>query len=203
MEQGLGPHCTSVCTHDDCTKYELLRTSYLDDICKVRFGLGTCSPGCRYFGLPSALPAGLEQPRKLFLRFHFIKTLKPSHCQSALHLRPIIAKSISNSPSRLSSPPSTDRATDHRLGFVDHHPHIYNYSTVIMPGPTASYSISIPASPPPPSNLTSYSRFIHEHTKRQMESFGAVMSPGSGGSSVGSTSSTSLSNGVSHHEYHS
>ncbi|KAM4056029.1 hypothetical protein HRG_014757 [Hirsutella rhossiliensis] len=72
-----------------------------------------------------------------------------------------------------------------------------------MPGPTASYPISVPVSPPP-QNLTSYSRFIHAHTKRQMESFGAVTSPGAGRSSVGSASSAaSLTNGVAHTDYQS
>lgn len=41
-----------------------------------------------------------------------------------------------------------------------------------MPGPADSYSMNIPASPPPPSDLSSYSRFIHDHTKRQMEAQG-------------------------------
>jgi len=40
-----------------------------------------------------------------------------------------------------------------------------------MPG--ADYSMSIPSSPPAPSDITSYSRFMHDHTKRQMEAQGA------------------------------
>ncbi|KAH7166198.1 hypothetical protein EDB81DRAFT_781713 [Dactylonectria macrodidyma] len=42
-----------------------------------------------------------------------------------------------------------------------------------MPARQEAYSISIPISAPPPQNLSSYSRFMHDHTKRQMQAFGA------------------------------
>ncbi|KAH8891318.1 hypothetical protein GQ53DRAFT_648971 [Thozetella sp. PMI_491] len=32
-----------------------------------------------------------------------------------------------------------------------------------------AYSISIPISPPPPSDLGTYARTMHQHTKKQME----------------------------------
>ncbi|KAL6402556.1 hypothetical protein AUP68_15038 [Ilyonectria robusta] len=46
-----------------------------------------------------------------------------------------------------------------------------------MPARQEAYSVSIPMSVPPPQNLSSYSRFMHDHTKRQMQAFGA--NPGS------------------------
>ncbi|KAK7409687.1 hypothetical protein QQX98_008130 [Neonectria punicea] len=42
-----------------------------------------------------------------------------------------------------------------------------------MPARQEAYSISIPSSSPPPQNLSSYSRFMRDHTKRQMQAFGA------------------------------
>jgi hypothetical protein len=32
-----------------------------------------------------------------------------------------------------------------------------------------AYSVSMPLSPPPPADLGSYARTMHQHTKRQME----------------------------------
>ena len=73
-----------------------------------------------------------------------------------------------------------------------------------MPG--ADYSISIPSSPPPPSDLSSYSRFMHDHTKRQMEAQGAFSPERHSTSSnrKGTASgSSSMTNGTSPSEYHS
>lgn len=42
-----------------------------------------------------------------------------------------------------------------------------------MPARQTFYPGSIPSTAPPPQDLSSYSRFIHEHTKRQMRAFGA------------------------------
>lgn len=41
-----------------------------------------------------------------------------------------------------------------------------------MPARQDSYSVSIPVSPPPPSDINSYQRFMHQHTKKQMEAAG-------------------------------
>ncbi|UNI19111.1 hypothetical protein JDV02_005327 [Purpureocillium takamizusanense] len=72
-----------------------------------------------------------------------------------------------------------------------------------MPGQTDSYPISIPDSPPPPQSISTYSRFMHDHTKRQMESFGAIApAGGSRGSTSSSSVSSSLTNGVGSSEYH-
>ncbi|PFH60510.1 hypothetical protein XA68_10824 [Ophiocordyceps unilateralis] len=71
-----------------------------------------------------------------------------------------------------------------------------------MPGPAGSYSVSIPISPPPPQSLSTYSRFMHDHTKRQMESFGAVNSPASSHHSSRSSNAGSLANGVGPSGYH-
>ncbi|KAG5978764.1 hypothetical protein E4U55_005967 [Claviceps digitariae] len=70
-----------------------------------------------------------------------------------------------------------------------------------MPPAQDSYTISMPSSPPPPRSLTSYSQFIHEHTKRQMEANGSL----SARSSTSSTTSTSspLTNGAMSGDYHS
>ncbi|KAF6802358.1 hypothetical protein CMUS01_15379, partial [Colletotrichum musicola] len=38
-----------------------------------------------------------------------------------------------------------------------------------MPARQDAYSVSIPVSPPPPSDLSTYMRSMHQHTKRQME----------------------------------
>ncbi|KAM5342668.1 hypothetical protein ACJ41O_013634 [Fusarium nematophilum] len=43
-----------------------------------------------------------------------------------------------------------------------------------MPARSDAYSVTMPLSPPPPQNLSSYSRFMHAHTKRQMEASGAL-----------------------------
>ncbi|KAH6606363.1 hypothetical protein Trco_005516 [Trichoderma cornu-damae] len=48
-----------------------------------------------------------------------------------------------------------------------------------MPGRQDAYTVSIPTSPPPPQSISSYSRFIHDHTKRQMQAFGATSSSSS------------------------
>ncbi|KAG5927237.1 hypothetical protein E4U42_002432 [Claviceps africana] len=56
-----------------------------------------------------------------------------------------------------------------------------------MPPAQDSYSMAMPSSPPPPQSLTSYSQFIHEHTKRQMEANGSL----SARSSTSSTTSSS------------
>ncbi|KAG5999114.1 hypothetical protein E4U54_002062 [Claviceps lovelessii] len=57
-----------------------------------------------------------------------------------------------------------------------------------------SYPMAVSSSPPPPRSLTSYSQFIHDHTKRQMEANGSLPAR----SSTSSTTSTSsaLSNGA-------
>ncbi|RDA86521.1 hypothetical protein CP532_1915 [Ophiocordyceps camponoti-leonardi (nom. inval.)] len=66
-----------------------------------------------------------------------------------------------------------------------------------MPGTAGFYPVSLPSSPPPPQSLTTYSRFMHDHTKRQMESFGAIRSPSSShSSSHASNSARSLANGA-------
>ncbi|AEO56265.1 hypothetical protein MYCTH_2300995 [Thermothelomyces thermophilus ATCC 42464] len=56
-----------------------------------------------------------------------------------------------------------------------------------------TYSTSMPLSPPPPSDLGSYSRFMHQHTKRQMESIS--QSPPTA-SQHGQSSPTGLPDGV-------
>ncbi|KAI1310093.1 hypothetical protein F5Y03DRAFT_49543 [Xylaria venustula] len=76
-----------------------------------------------------------------------------------------------------------------------------------------AYTISMPANMSPPHDLTSYSRSMHSHTKRQMEAANMsssrrrsspsqnspVSSMPNGTSSSASSSSRTL-NG--HHEYH-
>lgn len=61
--------------------------------------------------------------------------------------------------------------------------------------------MSIPVSPPAPQDISTYSRFIHDHTKRQMEAFGGSPPPRSSTSSVGSRHKGA--NGTSPTEYHS
>ncbi|KAI9158759.1 hypothetical protein HJFPF1_06757 [Paramyrothecium foliicola] len=62
-----------------------------------------------------------------------------------------------------------------------------------MPTRQDNYSMHIPVSARPPQNLSSYTRFIHDHTKRQMEAFGAMSpEPSSGRRST----SSSMTNGV-------
>merc|ERR1712000_387688 len=39
-----------------------------------------------------------------------------------------------------------------------------------------TYSMNIPTSNSPPTDISSYSRFMHEHTKRQMQAQGALPS---------------------------
>ncbi|KAH0493790.1 hypothetical protein TgHK011_000441 [Trichoderma gracile] len=65
----------------------------------------------------------------------------------------------------------------------------------MMPSSQDAFNVSIPQSPPPPQSISSYSRFIHDHTKRQMQAFGGLSSSNSGSrnrSSVG----TSMTNGT-------
>ncbi|KAK4251018.1 hypothetical protein C7999DRAFT_37909 [Corynascus novoguineensis] len=57
-----------------------------------------------------------------------------------------------------------------------------------------AYSASMPLSPPPPSDLGSYSRSMHQHTKRQMESI-SQSPPRS--SQHGQSAPTGLPDGVS------
>ncbi|PNP48353.1 hypothetical protein TGAMA5MH_00637 [Trichoderma gamsii] len=65
----------------------------------------------------------------------------------------------------------------------------------MMPGRQDSYTLSLPA-PSPPQSISSYSRFIHDHTKRQMQAFGALSSSGSSTSSRSSVGATSMTNGA-------
>ncbi|KAL7949151.1 hypothetical protein V8C42DRAFT_313463 [Trichoderma barbatum] len=65
----------------------------------------------------------------------------------------------------------------------------------MMPGRQDAYTVSIPTSPPPPQSISSYSRFIHDHTKRQMQAFGAL-SPTISGSSNRTSVDTSMTNGT-------
>ncbi|KAK4157619.1 hypothetical protein C8A00DRAFT_40045 [Chaetomidium leptoderma] len=39
-----------------------------------------------------------------------------------------------------------------------------------MSASQGTYSVAMPISPPPPSDLGTYARSMHQHTKRQMES---------------------------------
>ncbi|KAG9255250.1 uncharacterized protein F5Z01DRAFT_673202 [Emericellopsis atlantica] len=39
-----------------------------------------------------------------------------------------------------------------------------------------TFAMNIPSSTSPPTDISSYSRFMHEHTKRQMEAQGALPS---------------------------
>ncbi|KAI3323174.1 hypothetical protein HD806DRAFT_498292 [Xylariaceae sp. AK1471] len=82
--------------------------------------------------------------------------------------------------------------------------------------PRSTYTISMPANMSPPNDLTSYSRSMHMHTKRQMEAANmsssrrsghsqhSPMSTMSNGTSLSSSSSNSSSRAMngSHHEYH-
>lgn len=70
-----------------------------------------------------------------------------------------------------------------------------------MPAPAGSFSMALPGSPPPPQSLSTYSRFMHDHTKRQMESFGAVATSRGSGSGSTSSADSSLTNGISPSEY--
>lgn len=72
-----------------------------------------------------------------------------------------------------------------------------------MPGPSDSYSINVPVSPPPPTDLGSYSRFMHDHTKRQMEAQGAFSDhkPSESARNGTSSGSSSMTNGISPSEY--
>jgi hypothetical protein len=71
-----------------------------------------------------------------------------------------------------------------------------------MPGRQDNYSASIPMSPPPPQNLSSYSRFMHDHTKRQMEASGAILSGPSIGHTAPASGASSMTNGTSPSDYH-
>lgn len=62
-----------------------------------------------------------------------------------------------------------------------------------MPSSQDNSAIVMPSSSPPVS-ISSYARFMHEHTKRQME---ASQSSAPQSSSSSQTSTSSLSNGVS------
>ena len=72
-----------------------------------------------------------------------------------------------------------------------------------MPGASDNYSMSIPTSTSAPTDLTSYSRFMHDHTKRQMEAQGAYSAEhtASASSTRGRSSTTSgrssMTNGTS------
>ena len=60
-----------------------------------------------------------------------------------------------------------------------------------------AFSASMPL-PPPPADLGSYARTMHQHTKRQMESISAQSSPrGSGSQQGGQSAPTGLPDGVS------
>lgn len=59
-----------------------------------------------------------------------------------------------------------------------------------------SISMSIPASPPPPASILSYSQFMHQHTKRQMEA-ASRSSHRRGGSSRHSQEVLTMPNGTS------
>lgn len=62
-------------------------------------------------------------------------------------------------------------------------------------------SVAMPVSPPPPQDLPSYSRFMLDHTKRQMEASGATgYSPTHKASSLQSRGS-SMTNGTSPNDY--
>ena len=73
-----------------------------------------------------------------------------------------------------------------------------------MPGPD-NYTISIPSSPPPPTDLSSYSRLMHDHTKRQMEAQRTYpdqkAATGRQGGGGGSTSSSMTNGSVSPTDY--
>ncbi|KAJ4167723.1 hypothetical protein NW754_011539 [Fusarium falciforme] len=68
-----------------------------------------------------------------------------------------------------------------------------------MPARSEAYTVSMPLSPPPPQNLSSYSRFIHAHTKRQMEASGARSPPN--GSTPRFAASSTITNGTSTTHY--
>ncbi|RCI07454.1 hypothetical protein L249_4520 [Ophiocordyceps polyrhachis-furcata BCC 54312] len=71
-----------------------------------------------------------------------------------------------------------------------------------MPGAAGFYPVSLPSSPPPPQSLTTYSRFMHDHTKRQMESFGAIRSSSSSHStSHASNTANAMANGAASATY--
>ncbi|KAF5005627.1 hypothetical protein FDECE_7949 [Fusarium decemcellulare] len=64
-----------------------------------------------------------------------------------------------------------------------------------MPARSEAYTVSMPLSPTPPQNLSSYARFMHAHTKRQMEASGA--NPPSYNSSARLSGSSTMTNGAS------
>ncbi|KAL6849788.1 hypothetical protein ACO1O0_009333 [Amphichorda felina] len=73
-----------------------------------------------------------------------------------------------------------------------------------MPAPSDTYTINIPSSPPPPTDLSSYSRFMHDHTKRQMEAQGAFSEHKSSSSARKgiASGSSSMTNGTSPSDFH-
>lgn len=72
---------------------------------------------------------------------------------------------------------------------------LISITTIIMPARSEAYTVSMPLSPPPPQNLSSYARFMHAHTKRQMEASGARSPPN--GSTPRFAASSSMTNGTS------
>lgn len=58
-----------------------------------------------------------------------------------------------------------------------------------------SYSMSM--SPSPPSDIGTYSRSMHQHTKRQMEAASSRRSSGSSSGSPSSSGPSAMPNGVS------
>ncbi|KAM0346153.1 hypothetical protein ACHAPU_005926 [Fusarium lateritium] len=63
-----------------------------------------------------------------------------------------------------------------------------------MPARSNYDSSSLSMSPPPPTNLSSYARFMHEHTKRQMEASGASPPPSSSPRRAGRSSAMTNGN---------
>ncbi|KAK4173458.1 hypothetical protein QBC36DRAFT_194587 [Triangularia setosa] len=65
----------------------------------------------------------------------------------------------------------------------------------------ASYSVGLAMSPPPPSDLGSYARSMHQHTKRQMDSISQASSSSDrrspSRSNDRSSGTSSMPNGVS------
>ena len=62
-----------------------------------------------------------------------------------------------------------------------------------MPARQDSYTVSIPVSPPPPSDMNTYQRFMHDHTRRQMDAANRSCHRRSGRGSVASQSSNGSS----------
>ncbi|CAM1508437.1 Fc.00g052850.m01.CDS01 [Cosmosporella sp. VM-42] len=69
---------------------------------------------------------------------------------------------------------------------------------------SSDYSVSIPISPPPPQDLSSYARFMHDHTKRQMEaSNNASSSPRRSSGRHAQPVGSAVTNGISPPDYRS